>query len=225
MTRTRAYTPREVGEKRYNTLPWEGEWQRVFGQPAVNELWFISGASAQGKSSFVMQLSKKLCEYGRVLYVSGEEGIRQSFQRRLRLFHMEDVNRRFFIIEDTNMEALTERLAKHKSPRFVVIDSFQVTGWTYEEVLALKERFPKKTFIYISQEYKSAPMGKSAVRLRYIAGVKVRVSGFVAMCMGRESESHGRGFVVWEEGAVRYGNSTLRTSVDKTNTIITEHLQ
>lgn len=215
MTRTRAYTPREIGEKRYNTLPWGGEWQRVFGQPAVNELWFISGASAQGKSSFVMQLSKKLCEYGRVLYVSGEEGIRQSFQRRLRLFHMEDVNRRFFIIEDTNMEALTERLAKHKSPRFVVIDSFQVTGWTYEEVLALKERFPQKTFIYISQEYKSAPMGKSAVRLRYIAGVKVRVSGFVALCMGRESENHGRGFVVWEEGAVRYGNSTLKSPIDK----------
>ena len=77
MARTRAYTPREVGEKRYKTLPWDGEWQRVFGRPALNELWFISGASAQGKSSFVMQLAKKLCEYGRVLYVSGEEGIRQ----------------------------------------------------------------------------------------------------------------------------------------------------
>ena len=82
-------------------------------------------------------------------------------------------------------------------------------------MLALKERFPQKTFIYISQEYKSAPMGKSAVRLRYIAGVKVRVSGFVALCMGRESENHGRGFVVWEEGAVRYGNSTLKSPIDK----------
>lgn len=212
MARTRAYTPREVGEKRYKTLPWDGEWQRVFGRPALNELWFISGASAQGKSSFVMQLAKKLCEYGRVLYVSGEEGIRQSFQRRLQLFHMEDVNRRFFIIEDTRIEALTERLAKHKSPRFVVIDSFQVAEWTYEEAMALKARFPQKTFIYVSQEHKSAPMGKPAVRLRYIAGVKVRVSGFVALCMGRENEHHGQGFVVWEEGAVRYGNGSLPPS-------------
>jgi len=38
MARTRAYTPREVGEKRYKTLPWDGEWQRVFGRPALNEL-------------------------------------------------------------------------------------------------------------------------------------------------------------------------------------------
>ena len=147
-----------------------------------------------------------------MLYVSGEEGIRQSFQRRLKLFRMEEVNRRFFIIEDTQIEALTERLAKHKSPRFVVIDSFQVAEWTYEEAMALKARFPQKTFIYVSQEHKSAPMGKPAVRLRYIAGVKVRVSGFVALCMGRENEHHGQGFIVWEEGAVRYGNGSLTHS-------------
>jgi len=31
--------------------------------------------------------------------------------------------------------------------------------------------------------------------------------------MGRENEHHGEGFVVWEEGAVRYGNGSLTPSL------------
>ena len=59
----RAYNPREVSQKKYEVIKWDGQWRESFGRPAMNETWFISGASAQGKSSFVMQLAKKLCEY------------------------------------------------------------------------------------------------------------------------------------------------------------------
>ena len=76
----------------------DGQWRESFGRPAMNETWFISGASAQGKSSFVMQLAKKFCEYGKTLYVSAEEGIRQSFQRRLEMFEMNSVGRKLSII-------------------------------------------------------------------------------------------------------------------------------
>ena len=213
----RAYNPREVSQKKYEVIKWNGQWRESFGRPAMNETWFISGASAQGKSSFVMQLAKKLCEYGKTLYVSAEEGIRQSFQRRLEMFEMNSVGRKLSIIEDPDINLLKERLSKPKSPRFVIIDSFQMANWTYQDAMELIEKFNKKSFIFISQEYKSRPMGADAVRLRYAAGVKIRVSGFMALCSGREKETAGGGgFVVWDEGAIRYGN---KIAVEKKNEI------
>ena len=216
----RAYNPREVSQKKYEVIKWDGQWRESFGRPAMNETWFISGASAQGKSSFVMQLAKKLCEYGKTLYVSAEEGIRQSFQRRLEMFEMNSVGRKLSIIEDPDINLLKERLSKPKSPRFIIIDSFQMANWTYQDAMELIEKFNKKSFIFISQEYKSRPMGADAVRLRYAAGVKIRVSGFMALCSGREKETAGGGgFVVWDEGAIRYGN---KIAVEKKNEIDNE---
>ena len=216
----RAYNPREVSQKKYEVIKWNGQWRESFGRPAMNETWFISGASAQGKSSFVMQLAKKFCEYGKTLYVSAEEGIRQSFQRRLEMFEMNSVGRKLSIIEDPDINLLKERLSKPKSPRFIIIDSFQMANWTYQDAMELIEKFNKKSFIFISQEYKSRPMGADAVRLRYAAGVKIRVSGFMALCSGREKETAGGGgFVVWDEGAIRYGN---KIAVDKKNEIDNE---
>ena len=216
----RAYNPREVSQKKYEVIKWNGQWRESFGRPAMNETWFISGASAQGKSSFVMQLAKKLCEYGKTLYVSAEEGIRQSFQRRLKMFEMNSVGRKLSIIEDPDINLLKERLSKPKSPRFVIIDSFQMAKWTYQDAMELIKTFNKKSFIFISQEYKSRPMGADAVRLRYAAGVKIRVSGFMALCSGREKETAGGGgFVVWDEGAIRYGN---KIAVEKKNEIDNE---
>ena len=213
----RAYNPREVSQKKYEVIKWNGQWKESFGRPAMNETWFISGASAQGKSSFVMQLAKKFCEYGKTLYVSAEEGIRQSFQRRLEMFEMNSVGRKLSIIEDPDINLLKERLSKPKSPRFIIIDSFQMANWTYQDAMELIEKFNKKSFIFISQEYKSRPMGADAVRLRYAAGVKIRVSGFMALCSGREKETAGGGgFVVWDEGAIRYGN---KIAVEKKNEI------
>ena len=216
----RAYNPREVSQKKYEVIKWNGQWKESFGRPAMNETWFISGASAQGKSSFVMQLAKKFCEYGKTLYVSAEEGIRQSFQRRLKMFEMNSVGRKLSIIEDPDINLLKERLSKPKSPRFIIIDSFQMANWTYQDAMELIEKFNKKSFIFISQEYKSRPMGADAVRLRYAAGVKIRVSGFMALCSGREKETAGGGgFVVWDEGAIRYGN---KIAVEKKNEIDNE---
>ena len=40
----RAYNPREVSQKKYEVIKWNGQWRESFGRPAMNETWFISGA-------------------------------------------------------------------------------------------------------------------------------------------------------------------------------------
>ena len=203
----RAYTPRDIEAKKYECFDWDGEWLQAFGNPAINSKWVVLGPSASGKSSFVMQLSKKLCQYGPVLYLPFEEGVGMEFQRRLKLMKMGEVQGRFTVAPDDTLEELAERLSRPKSPRFVIVDSFQVSEWTYEQALDLMKRFPQKGFVFISQEYKGQPMGKAAIRLRYIADMKVRVAGYKAYCQGRSAGEPGNYYVVWEEGVLMTSNN------------------
>lgn len=203
----RAFSPKEVLAKSYKTLPWDGEWAAAFGQPTFNEVWLIHGPSASGKSSFVMQLARRLTEYGTVLYMSYEEGVGQSFQKRIERFKMNEVQGRFRIATTDTIEELTARLKCKKSPKFIVIDSLQAAEWDFPETKELIERFPRKCFIFISQEYKGQPMGKPAQRLKYYAGVKVRVSGYKAYCQGRFIPEPGIYYAVWPEGILKTTNN------------------
>lgn len=203
----RAYSPKEVLAKTYKSLPWGPKWSVPFGEVPVNETWFISGASASGKSSFVMQLAKELCNYGTVLYMSYEEGVSMSFQERLRREKMNEVQGRFRTVVGDSYDDLVERLRRPKSAKFVIIDSFQDSKLTYEEVEDLIARFRRKSFIFISQEYKGQPTGKPAGRVKYKAGIKIRVSGYKAYCQGRFTANPEAYYVVWEEGILRTSNN------------------
>lgn len=202
----RAYSPREIAAKKWKTLPWDEKWSGPFGFPAENSSWFISGASASGKSSYVMQLGKRLCEFGNVLYLSYEEGVSQNFQRRMEYLKMNEVQGKFRVVTEDTYDEVVERLKKPKSPKFIIVDSFQVARWSYEQAYDLIKRFPKKCFIFISQEKKSTPMGADAIRLRYICDMKVRVMGYKAYCLGRSINEAGNYYVVWKDGLLKTNN-------------------
>lgn len=207
----RVYSPKEIIAKTYDTLPWDGIWAEAFGHPTTNETWLVHGPSASGKSSFVMQLARRLSEYGTVLYMSYEEGVGQSFQKRLERFKMQEIQGRLRISTDSYGE-LWKRLQRKKSPKFVVIDSFQEAvedyGWSYENACEMMSHFRRKSFIFISQEHKGQPMGKPAMRLKYKAGVKIRVAGYKAYCQGRFIPSVGVYYPVWAEGILKTTNNT-----------------
>ena len=191
----------------YKTLPWCGRWEEAFGLPEMRSTWFVCGPSASGKSSFVMQLAWELTHYGRVLYLSYEEGLNQSFQERLIRFEMDKRQGLFRVATTDTLSELRSRLQKRHSAKFVIVDSFQLSNWSYPDTESLLRSFPQKSFIFVSQESKGHPLGKGAVRLRYLADVKVRVVGFRAYCQGRFNPEAGNSFVVWEEGVLRTSNN------------------
>lgn len=203
----RTYSPKEIMMQTYKTLPWGGRWAAAFGYPEESAVWFISGASASGKSSFVMQLAYELTHYGKVLYESYEEGVNRSFQERMLRFELDKRQGYFRVATADTIENLKERLSRRHSPKFVIVDSYQDAGWEWRETIDLIEAFPKKSFIFISQVLKGQPIGKAACRLKYKADVKVRVSGFRAYCQGRFNPEAGNSYVVWEEGVIRTTNN------------------
>lgn len=201
----RAYSPKEIARLQIPELPLEGEWRAAFGRPSRYERWFIDGESTSGKSTFVMLLAKELCKFGKVDYISLEEGANLSFKRRTIRLQMDEVAGRFKAVTNITMEELAERLAKPKSANFIVIDSVQYTGMTFPKIKALLlDRFPRKSFIFVSQNYKGKPKGKLANDLKFDAGVKISTIGFRAYCHGRYVDGAGAYFTIWEEGAYKY---------------------
>lgn len=202
----RAYSPTEIAQLSIPEIPFDGEWEAAFGRPSRYERWFIDGESASGKSSFVMRLAKQLCQYGRVDYVSLEEGTGLSFKRRVERLRMSEAAGRFRVVVGVSVAELVERLRKPKSANFVVIDSVQYLDVRSFQQLKteLLDRFPRKGFVFVSQVYKGRPKGKMADDLRFDCGVKVHTQGFRAYCQGRFAGDAAAYYTIWEEGACKF---------------------
>ena len=200
----RAYSPKQVQSMNIPSFPFEGEWEKAFGHPERTGTWIIWGNSGNGKSSFVMQLAKYLCRFAKVAYDSLEESTGLSLKNSLVRHKMEEVNRRFVILDRESMEELSERLSKRRSPEIVIIDSFQYSGLTYATYKAMKEKHANKLLIFISHAEGMNPEGRAAKKVAYDADVKIFVQGFRAMCKGRFITAPGNYYTIWEEGAAKY---------------------
>lgn len=194
---------REMLSMKYDILDFDGEWYNAFGMPEKRGVWFIWGNSGNGKTSFVMQLCKYLCRFGRVAYNSLEEGVGLTMQNTLKRFGMMDVNRRFLLLNAESMEQLEIRLNRQKSPEFVVIDSFQYTMMSFRQYIDFKERHKNKLLIFISHADGKLPSGRSAKSAMYNADLKIYVEGYRAFSKGRYI-GPSKCFDIWPEEAERY---------------------
>lgn len=99
------------------------EVNRVLGGGIVpGSLVLIGGDPGIGKSTLLLQISSQLANAGlSVLYISGEESIRQTKLRADRLGVTSD---QLFVLSETNLELISAQIDK-LDPDFVVIDSIQ----------------------------------------------------------------------------------------------------
>lgn len=198
----------ELLSMRKETLPFEGDWLAAFGTPERTGVWCVWGRSGSGKTSFVLQLCKELCRYGRVAYDSLEEGASLTMQNAFRRAGMQDVARRLVLLDCEDMATLSARLRKRRSPDFVVIDSLQYTQMTYKDFVELKERHRDKLLIFISQARGTLPSSRVGVSVMYDASLKIWVEGYRAFSKGRFYGNLGY-YTVWPERASEYWGRRL----------------
>lgn len=100
-----------------------GELNRVLGGGVVpGSLILVGGDPGIGKSTLLLQTSHALASQKlTVLYISGEESVRQTRLRADRLGALTD---RLFVLCETNMELINDAIESVK-PDFLVIDSIQ----------------------------------------------------------------------------------------------------
>jgi len=99
-----------------------GELDRVLGGGAVKgSLVLVGGAPGIGKSTLMLQICSKLCEFSKVLYVSGEES---QHQLKLRANRLQVKNEQLFVLSETNLGDVLESVATEK-PDILIVDSIQ----------------------------------------------------------------------------------------------------
>lgn len=105
------------------TLTGIGELDRVLGGGIVTgSLVLVGGDPGIGKSTLLLQMCKELAEAGKdVLYVSGEESVKQIKMRADRLGTFE---KEIFLLSETDLDAVAEVIGR-KKPEIVIIDSIQ----------------------------------------------------------------------------------------------------
>jgi hypothetical protein len=205
----------EILKYKPKALPFTGAWFDSFGTPELSGCWFIWGNSGNGKTRFTLQLCKYLATFGRVAYNSLEEGLSLSFQSAIRAVGMQDVARRFILLDKESILTpkggivegpLWNRLAvSQRSPDVIVIDSVQYSGLNKDTAKALVDAFPRKLFIFVSHAEGKNPAGRPAAAIRFHAGVKLWVEGYrIPAPVSRFKEGKCAPFTIWEDGAARY---------------------
>lgn len=99
-----------------------GELDRVLGGGIVTgSMVLVGGDPGIGKSTILLQVCANIAESRKVLYVSGEESLRQIKMRADRIGEMPD---NFLLLCETNLANIDAVIRRHK-PDAVVIDSIQ----------------------------------------------------------------------------------------------------
>ena len=99
------------------------ELDRVLGGGIVGgSLTLVGGDPGIGKSTLLLQVCKQIADSGRdVLYISGEESLRQI---KLRAQRIGDFNDKLLLLCETNLEVI-RNIVETRKPEVVIIDSIQ----------------------------------------------------------------------------------------------------
>lgn len=108
------------GESRFHSGI--GELDRVLGGGAVHGSFvLVGGEPGIGKSTLLMQMCQEMCKSARVLYVSGEESLRQI---KIRANRLNVTAEELYILAETDMEQILAE-TDAMSPDILIVDSIQ----------------------------------------------------------------------------------------------------
>ena len=148
-TGDRAISIKQLLAKKYTEVDL-GEYTIVLGQIEGKCTITIYGPSASGKSVWVLKLVNYLAgKYGKVCYNSHEERHNKTIQTRV-IEHVVPLgySEKLYIAPAWDFATLKKKIKSNKY-RVVVIDSAQYMGFTYDQLIELKETFKKNNIIWI----------------------------------------------------------------------------
>lgn len=203
----RTLSAKQVLTIKFDTIRLGGGWDECVGEIETTGIWFIWGNSGNGKTSAVVSLCKELSAFGKVLYNSREEGVSLTMQNTLRRYGMGELGSRFQLA-NMSLQELDEKISQQRSPKFVVLDSFQFMGLTYKDFRAFCEKHKNKMLIFVSRTRGRQPEGRAAISAMYDASCKIWVEGYKAFSKGRFVRTTGE-MTIWDEGAKKYWSDPI----------------
>ena len=137
-------------------LNFQGKWKDFLGQPAVIFHFAVHGLPGGGKSTFCLQLADYLADnFGRVMYVSGEEGYSKTLKDKVILVKADSNN--LYFHDAKNLEDIRENVPANQY-HFIFIDSLDTLRIDAIKLRELRKHYPNSAFITISQSRKDGKM-------------------------------------------------------------------
>lgn len=189
-----------VQSQNVTTVMFKDEFKDAFGEPQDKGVWFVWGASASGKSSFLMQLARAFAANYGVLYNLLEEDPSDSdYIKRTQLFEMQDFKTNFHTASYMPDE-LETFLTKNRTKKVIIIDSLPYFTKDWQVYMNLKKKFKTHIFIFSAHAKGKNPKTDFEDRVMFDARMKIFCEGYLATCKGRTIGSNGGQFIIYKEG-------------------------
>lgn len=167
----------DLGKMEYRALNFQDLWKEFFGLPSLNFHALIHGNSGEGKSTFCMWLARYLAKnFGRVLYVSGEEGVNMTFHDKLKYCKAEVEN--FYILDVRTGDEFMKEVGVNEF-HFIILDSLHDMDIDAKKLKEIFEKYKNSAFICIDQNNKKGEL-LGANEKKHICDVVVNVKDYTA---------------------------------------------
>lgn len=130
----------------------------------------IYGLPKAGKSHLAIQFAQYLQnKFGNVMYVSGEEGVEEPFNDKLKKW-----GAKFNVAYDVKGSFGIMKAIERTRPKFVFIDSLNRLGLNVNDIITFKETFPNTVFMYVMQSTKEGKFkGSQSIEHEVTSTIKV----------------------------------------------------
>lgn len=192
-------------DKAFDTLAFTGEWKESFGEPEKNFKMLLYGGSGEGKTEFTVRFSKYLAGFGKVSYISPEQGISKSLQDAIKRNQMETVAGKVMFLTGGTFDELLIYIKKSRS-KFIIIDSLDYMKLTVEQFKILIARFPKKAFIIIAWAKNGSPKSQHAKDIEFMCDIKSLVESFT-ITLPTSRFGGNQPFIIWKGASKKAAKS------------------
>jgi hypothetical protein len=212
----KALSVRNLYDKVFDFMPLEGIWKDVLGRQTRSGIWLIYGAEKNGKTALAIMLADYLSHIERVLYISAEEGVEDTFVDNCRQAGVDYGNRSLHVLEYTPIDDLFNRLGGRKPERIVFIDNLLVyrKEITEDILMRMKREYAGTLFILLAHEEKGEAYPGNAESCRKLAKVIFRVRG-MAVEVGGRGGAAGTLAIDPDRAAVYHGSAIINQTTEK----------
>lgn len=139
-----------VGELEHEKYELDAKWRYFLNYLPTSFNAIIYGLPKAGKTHLAIQFAQYLeKKFGKVMYISGEEGVEQPFNEKL-----ERYNCSFNVAYDVKGSFGIMKAIEKTNPKFVFVDSLNRLNLDVDDIIKFKNTFPGTVFIYVMQATK-----------------------------------------------------------------------
>lgn len=154
----------------FKSLNFTDKWYSLFGKPSIDFHLVVHGKPGQGKSTFCLQFAHYLAfNFGRVLYVSGEEGFSKTMKDKLNDAYSENL----FLADVRSYEDLKE-IVKPNTFHFIFVDSLNNMGIEIEKLKEMRKLYANSGLITISQSTKKGQL-RGSLEIEHESDISLKV--------------------------------------------------